>query len=81
MPSAGKSPEEWVGQKVVVEIIGPPSYQVIARLDGVGDWGLVLAGGDPTAADLFYPWHHVMALRLARPDDEPADHATHGARE
>ncbi len=81
MPSAGKSPEEWVGQKVVVEIVGPHNYEVVARLDGIGDWGLVLAGADPTGTDLFYPWHHVMAVRLASSEDEPPDPATHGGRE
>jgi hypothetical protein len=84
LPSGGKSPEEWVGQKVVVEIIGAHDYQVVARLDGIGDLGIVLTGGEPGEPGgdaVFYPWRRIMAMRLARPDDEPPDHAIHGARE
>jgi hypothetical protein len=35
---AGKSPEEWVNQDVLVEIsTGAVEYQVVARLDGISD--------------------------------------------
>ncbi len=45
---AGKSPEEWVDQDVLVEIFtGAVDYQVVARLDGVNDRGIVLNGAEP----------------------------------
>lgn len=53
---AGESQEEWVGRDVSVEIIGEVDYQVVARLDGVGDWGIVLVGADPSGEAVFYPW-------------------------
>ena len=35
---AGKSPEDWVGQRVMVEVFtGEENYQVVARLEGVND--------------------------------------------
>lgn len=82
MPTAGRSPEEWVGQRVVVEIMGAHDYQVLARLDGVGDLGIVLTEGnpgEPSGDAVFHPWRRIMAMRLARPDDEPPDLATRGA--
>jgi hypothetical protein len=50
-------------------------YQVIVRLDGINDWGVVLTGEgvDPAGGTVFFPWRHVMAMRPARPEDEPPD--------
>ncbi len=69
MLNIGKSPEEWVNQYVLVEITGAVEYQVVARLDGVGDWGVVLAEGEGGETSKFYPWRHVFAMRLAREED------------
>jgi hypothetical protein len=44
MPTAGRSPEEWIGQRVLVAIIGGGEYQVVVRPDGISDWGMVLTG-------------------------------------
>jgi hypothetical protein len=45
LPSAGKSPEEWIGEQVLVEVLGGRVYQVVVRLDGINDWGVILSGG------------------------------------
>ena len=57
MPTAGKSPEEWIGQRVLVEIIGEVAYQVVVQLDGISEWGIVLAGEgvEPTGEAVFFP--------------------------
>ncbi len=84
MAAAGKAPEEWVGQRVVAEIIGARDYHVVARLDGVGDSGVISSGGkpgEPTGDAAFYPWRRIMAMRLARPDDEPPGYGARGAYE
>jgi hypothetical protein len=57
---AGKSPEEWVNQDVLVEIsTGAVEYQVVARLDGINDWRIVwtmrLAPEEDLAAPPGYP--------------------------
>lgn len=69
---AGKSPEEWLDQDVLVEIFtGAVDYQVVARFDGINDWGIVLNGAEPGGGAVFYPWRLVVAMRLAR-EEEPA---------
>jgi hypothetical protein len=53
---AGKSPEEWVNQDVLVEIFtGAVEYQVVARLDGINDCGIVLTGAEPGGGTVLYP--------------------------
>ena len=81
MPVSGKSPEEWIGQQVLVEVLGGRVYQVIVRLEGINDWVVVLSGEgvDPGGGSVFFPWRHVMAMRPARPGDAPPDYR--GARE
>jgi hypothetical protein len=76
LPTSGKSPEEWIGEQVLVEVLGGRVYQVVVRLDGINDWGVVLTGEglDPGGGSVFFPWRHVMAMRLARPEDELPDH-------
>ena len=44
LPASGKSPEEWIGQQVLVEVLGGRVYQVIVELEGINDWGVVLSG-------------------------------------
>ncbi len=45
---AEKSHEEWVDQDVLVEIFtGAMDYQVVVRLDGINDRGIVLNGAEP----------------------------------
>jgi hypothetical protein len=80
LPTARKSPEEWIGQRVLVEIIGRIGYQAVVRLDGINDWGIVVIGkgAEPSGAPVFFPWNRVMAVL---PEDEPPDYVTRGAQE
>lgn len=67
---AGNSPEDWVGQDVVVEVLtSEVDYQVVARLEGVNDWGIVLNEAEPVGGDIFYPRRLVVAMRLASEED------------
>ena len=65
MPRAGRSPEEWVGQRVLVETIGVGEYQVVVRPDGISDWGMVLTGEgvEPNGTAVFFPWNRIMTMR------------------
>jgi hypothetical protein len=65
MPTAGRSPEEWIGQKVLVETIEGREYQVVVRPDGISDWDMVLTeeGVEPNGTAVFFPWIRVMAMR------------------
>ncbi len=77
MPAVGGPPEEWVGQQVLVEIIGAVGYQLVTRLEGIKDWGVLLKDVAPLrpgeeryeAANVFYPWERIMAMRPARGED------------
>ncbi len=42
MREASKPPEEWIDQQVVVSFPSPQPAQLIARLDGISDWGVTL---------------------------------------
>ena len=77
MPAVGKSPEEWVGQQVLVEITGGVEYQLVTRLEGIDDRGVVLKDvgplrpgeGPDEAVHVFFPWVRIMAMRLASEED------------
>jgi hypothetical protein len=87
--AAGSSPESWVGQYVSVELIAEPgsetSIDVLrgggleARLEGVGEYGLVLLMvrydelEDKRIEYLrFYPWAQVRSVGLLDPQPEPS---------
>ena len=77
MAAVGKSPEEWVGRMVLVEITGGVEYQMVTRLEGIGDRGVVVKDvgtlrpgeGPDDAADVFFPWVRIMAMRPASEGD------------
>lgn len=77
MPAVGKSPEEWVGQQVLVEIAGGVDYQLVTRLEGVDDRGVVVKDvgplrpgeGQDEAADVYFPWVRILAMRPASEED------------
>jgi hypothetical protein len=48
-------------------LAGVVSYQEVARLAGIGDWGIMLREQNETI--WFYPWCPVVAIRLAREED------------
>ncbi len=66
MPTSGKSPEDWIGEQVLVEVLGGRVYQVVVRLDGINDWGALLTGEgvDPGGGSVFFTRRHVMAKRV-----------------
>jgi hypothetical protein len=76
--AAGHSPEEWLEQNVAVIVSGEQVARVIGRLLGTNELGISLAiplddgGGEHTETVLFYPWHRVDSLRLAREDEQPS---------
>ncbi len=54
----------------MVEVFtGEENYQIVARLEGVNDWGIVLNEAEPVGGDVFYPWRLVVAVRLAREEN------------
>jgi hypothetical protein len=75
--AVGKSPEEWVGQMVMVEITGGVEYHLVTRLEGIDDRGVVVKDvgplrpgeGPEVAADVFFPWARIMAMRPASEED------------
>ena len=78
MARAGKSPEDWGGQQVVVEIMTEPDRQEVARLDGIDDWGVTLGYGEDhplneedREAVVFMPWRHIFAVWPASKNDFP----------
>jgi hypothetical protein len=75
--AVGKSPEEWVGRMVLVEVAGGVEYQMVTRLEGIDERGVVVkdAGtlrpgeGPEEAADVFFPWGRILAMRPASEAD------------
>jgi hypothetical protein len=77
MAEDGHSPAEWLNQDVAVIISGEQVVRVIGRLEGVSDWGTSLAvplddEDEGTETTVFYPWHRVESVRLAREDERPS---------
>ncbi len=76
MADNGHSPAEWLDRYVAAIISGEQAFRIVGRLAGVSDWGTSLAipledeseGGETT---VFYPWHRVESVRLAREDEQP----------
>jgi hypothetical protein len=74
---AGHTPEEWLEQYVAAIISGEQSARVRGRLVGFSELGIGLAiplnvQGQRTEETVFYPWHRVESVRLAREDEQPA---------
>lgn len=77
MAENGHSPTEWIDQYVAVIVSGEQAVRVVARLAGVSDWGTSLAvplddESEGTETTVFYPWHRVESVRLAREDEQPS---------
>ena len=76
MTEAGHLPAEWLDQDVAVIISGEQAVRIVGRLAGVSDWGTSLAvplddESEGTETTVFYPWHRVESVRLAREDERP----------
>jgi hypothetical protein len=77
MAESGHSPAEWLDQDVAMIISGEQVVRVVGRLEGVSDWGASLTvplddEGEGTETTVFYPWHRVESVRLAREDERPS---------
>ena len=78
MAEDGHSPTEWLNQYVAVIVSGENAVRVIGRLAGVSDWRTSLTvpldeESEGTETTVFYPWHRVESVRLAREDEQPAN--------
>ena len=74
MPAAGMSPEEWIGQDVIVTWPDRTPSTEYARFDGISDWGVILTATRPFQGELvdmtsFHPWGDFSAIRLAREEE------------
>jgi hypothetical protein len=81
MAEEGHSLVEWLDQDVAVIISGEQAVRIIGRLGGISNWGISLAvplddtsenEGERTETTVFYPWHRVESVRLAREDEQPS---------
>ena len=77
MAENGHSLTEWLDQYVAVIVSGEQAVRVVARLAGISDWGTSLAvplddESEGTETTVFYPWHRVESVRLAREDEQPS---------
>ncbi|MDQ3284566.1 MAG: hypothetical protein M3P92_02460 [Actinomycetota bacterium] len=77
MAEDGHSLTEWLDQYVAVIVSGEQAVRVVARLAGISDWGTSLAvplddESEGTETTVFYPWHRVESVRLAREDERPS---------
>lgn len=77
MAEDGHSPAEWLDQNVAMIISGEQVVRIVGRLEGVSDWGASLTvplddEGEDTETTVFYPWHRVESVRLAREDELPS---------
>ncbi len=79
MRGVRKPPEEWIDQQVVVSFPSPQSAQLVARLDGISDWGVTLtpirfSGEGQVETSVVYPsgfysWDRIGSIRLAHEDE------------
>jgi hypothetical protein len=77
MAEDGHSPAEWLDQDVAVIISGEQAVRIIGRLEGISDWGTSLTvplddEAEGAETTVFYPWHRVESVRLAREDEQPS---------
>ena len=77
MAESVHSPAEWLDQDVAMIVSGEQVVRVVGRLEGVGDWGASLTvplddESEGTERTVFYPWHRVESVRLAREDELPS---------
>ena len=75
--AGGHTPEEWLEEYVAAIIRGEQTARVRARFVGFSEVGISLAialdvQGQRTEETVFYPWHRVDSIRLAREDEQPA---------
>ncbi len=76
MRTGGKPPEGWIDQQVVVSFPDQESARLVARLDGISDWGVTLTPmrfvgeGRVETSVVYpsgsYPWDLIRDIRLAR---------------
>jgi hypothetical protein len=74
-----KPPQEWINQQVIVSFASQGSARLLARLDGISDWGVTLtairfAGEGRVETSVlypsgFYPWDRIGSIRLAHEDE------------
>jgi hypothetical protein len=79
MRAGGKPPQGWIDQQVVVRFPSQGSARLLARLDGISDWGVTLTpirfsgeGRVETSVVYpsgFYPWDRISGIRLAHEDE------------
>ncbi len=79
MQPTGKPPEEWINQQVIVGFSGRGSARLLARLDGISDWGVTLtpirfSGEGRVETSVVYPsgfysWDRIGSIRLAQEDE------------
>ncbi len=79
MRASEKPPEEWVDQQVIVSFLSQQSAQLLARLDGISDWGVTLtpirfSGEGQAETSIIYPsgvysWDRIGSIRLAQKDE------------
>lgn len=77
MTEDGHSPAEWLDQDVAVIISGEKVVRVVGRLAGISELGTSLTipldeEGEGAETTVFYPWHRVESVRLAREDELPS---------
>ena len=76
MAGEGHLPEEWLDQQVAVVISGAQeTARVIGRLVEYSEVGISVAiplndEGEGAEETVFYPWHMVSWVRLAREDEQ-----------
>lgn len=78
MQAGRKPPEEWIDQQVIVSFPSQP-VQLLARLDGISDWGVTLTpirffGEGSVETSIVYPsgvysWDRIDSIRLAQEDE------------
>jgi hypothetical protein len=79
MRAGGKPSQEWVNQQVIVRFPSRGTARLLARLDGISDWGVTLTpmrfsgeGRVETSVIYpsgFYPWERIGSIRLAQEEE------------
>ncbi len=79
MRAGGKPPQERTNHQVMVSFPSQGSARLLARLDGISDWGVTLtpirfSGEGRVETSVlypsgFYPWDRIKGIRLAHQDE------------